>query len=131
VQNYQILCANCVAKTAIMPLFNIHEIPSCNLIEGYDAQFIHTANATYSHVKAKADAVLPTHSHPQEQVSYILDGTFELTVEGVKHVLEPGQVFVIPSNTKHSGLAITDCFILDVFTPLREDYREKGGINLG
>lgn len=114
-----------------MPLFNIHEIPSCNLIEGYDAQFIHTTNATYSHVKAAAGAVLPTHSHPQEQVSYILDGEFELTVAGVKHVLVPGQVFVIPSNTLHSGLAITNCFILDVFTPLREDYREKGGIVLG
>lgn len=113
-----------------MPLFNIHEIPSCKLIEGYDAQFIHTDNATYSHVKAAAGAILPTHAHPQEQVSYILDGTFELTVDGVKHVLAPGQVFVIPSNTMHSGLAITNCFILDVFTPLREDYREKGGINL-
>ena len=130
-QNYQILCANCEAKIATMPLFNIQDIPSCNLIDGYDAQFIHTANATYSHVKAAAGAVLPTHSHPQEQVSYILDGSFELTVEDVKYVLKPGQVFVIPSNTMHSGRAITNCFILDVFTPLREDYREKGGINLG
>lgn len=114
-----------------MPVFNIHEMPSCNLIEGYDAQFIHTANATYSHVKALAGAILPTHAHPQEQVSCILNGIFELTVEGIKYVLEPGQVFVIPSNTMHSGLAITNCFILDVFTPVREDYREKGGIQLG
>lgn len=118
-------------KTCQMPLFNIQDIPSCPLIEGYDAQFIHTAQATYSHVKAAAGAVLPTHAHPQEQVSYILDGQFELTVDGVQHILEPGQVFVIPSNTLHSGLAITNCFILDVFTPVREDYREKGGIQLG
>jgi len=115
----------------VMPLYNIHEIPSCNLIEGYDAQFIHTAKATYSHVKAKAGAVLPKHSHPQEQVSYILDGKFELTVNDIPYELEPGQVFVIPSNALHSGRAITDCFILDVFTPVREDYREKGGIQLG
>ena len=81
-----------------MPLYNIQEIPSCNLIEGYDAQFIHTAQATYSHVKAQAGAVLPTHSHPQEQVSYILEGKFELTVEDVPYELSPGQVFVIPSN---------------------------------
>ena len=114
-----------------MPLYNIHDIPSCNLIEGYDAQFIHTAQATYSHVKAKAGAVLPKHSHPQEQVSYILEGKFELTVENVPYELSPGQVFVIPSNALHSGRAITDCFILDVFTPVREDYREKGGIQLG
>lgn len=114
-----------------MPLYTIDEIPACNLIEGYDAQFIHTARSTYSHVRAIAGAVLPKHSHPHEQVSYILEGEFELTVEDVPYILTPGQVFVIPSNALHSGRAITNCFILDVFTPVREDYREKGGIQLG
>jgi quercetin dioxygenase-like cupin family protein len=71
------------------------------------------------------------HQHPHEQVSYVLEGEFELTVNGVPHRLVPGQVFVIPSNMPHAGLAITDCFILDVFTPVREDYREKGGVVLG
>ena len=113
-----------------MPLFNIADIESKDLIEGYTAQFIHTSNATYSHVRAKAGSVLPTHAHPHEQVSYILDGEFELTVDGVPHRLFPGMVFVIPSNIQHAGLAITDCFVLDVFTPFRADYKEKGGIVL-
>jgi quercetin dioxygenase-like cupin family protein len=111
-----------------MPLYNVNELPKSGLIEGYTAQFIHTASATYSHVSVVAGAHLPLHHHVHEQVSYVLKGEFELTVDGVAHRLVPNQVFVIPSNTPHSGLAITDCFILDVFTPRRADYVEKGGI---
>ena len=113
-----------------MPKFQISDIPSNPLINGYDVQFIHTSSATFSHVKAKAGSVLPLHSHPHVQASYVLEGTFELTVDGEIHLLIPGQVFIIPSNVPHSGLAITNSYILDVFTPVREDYREKGGFIL-
>lgn len=111
-----------------MPKIQLNEIPSKPLIDGYEAQFIHTASATFSHVHAQAGAFLPLHSHPHEQVSYVLKGEFELTVNGQAHHLVPGEVFVIPSNVPHSGLAISDSYILDVFTPVREDYREKGGL---
>lgn len=113
-----------------MPKIQISEIPSKPLIAGYDAQFVHTSSATFSHVRAAAGALLPLHSHPHIQASYVLEGSFELTVDGEPHHLEPGQLFVIPSNAPHSGRAITDCFILDVFTPVREDYREKGGLTI-
>ena len=111
-----------------MPLIQITEIPSKSLLAGYEAQFVHTASATFSHVTVKAGSLLPTHSHPHEQVSYVLEGEFELTVDGVAYKLVPGQLFVIPSNIPHSGMAITDAFILDVFTPVREDYVAKGGV---
>lgn len=108
-------------KNKFMPLYNIEKLPKSGLIEGYTAQFIHTQSATYSHVTVVAGAHLPLHHHVHEQVSYVLSGEFELTVAGEAHRLVAGQVFVIPSNTPHSGLAITDCFLLDVFTPRRED----------
>lgn len=114
-----------------MPLLEINSIPPVELVAGYDAQLVHTPNATYSHVRVKSGSILPLHAHFQEQVSYVLEGKFELTVDGVTHGLTKGQVFVIPSNIPHSGLAITDCFILDVFTPVRADYILKGGRVVG
>jgi len=44
-------------------------------------------------------------------------------VEGVRHQLTTGQVFVIPPDARHSGRALTACRVLDAFAPVREDYK--------
>ncbi len=113
-----------------MPFFQLNEIDSTNIVEGFDAQFIHTPFATYSYIRVKMGAILPLHAHFQEQVTTVISGKFQLTVEEVDYVLESGSVFVIPQDVPHSGYAISDCYILDVFTPFRADYKAKGGIDI-
>lgn len=106
-----------------MPLINLLSIPPKEICPGYSARFIHTDNMTFSYLDVKAGASLPEHSHPHEQVAHVLEGEFQLTLDGEPIRFGPGQVIVIPSNMKHAGLAITDCKLLDVFQPVREDYR--------
>jgi len=106
-----------------MPVISLDTIQPKTIVEGYDARFIHTQSMTLSYIDVKAGALLPAHTHPHEQVSHILEGEFQLTLDGVPVNFGPGTVVVIPSNQVHSGLAITDCKILDVFNPVREDYR--------
>jgi quercetin dioxygenase-like cupin family protein len=53
----------------------------------------------------------------------MIAGELELVVEGVRHQLRPGQVFVIPPDARHSGRALTACRVLDAFAPVREDYK--------
>ena len=104
------------------PLDSWEKLERKTLIAGYQARFIHSATMTFMLVDAAAGAPVPEHHHPHEQVTHLLDGEFELTVGGILHKMKPGDVAVIPSNTPHSALAITDCEIMDVFTPRREDY---------
>jgi quercetin dioxygenase-like cupin family protein len=47
----------------------------------------------------------------------------ELTVGDETYRMIPGQIVTIPSDVPHSGRAITDCEIMDVFCPVREDYK--------
>ena len=61
-------------------------------------------------------AELPEHSHPHEQVMQVIEGEFELTVDGVARRFEAGDLCAIPSDATHSGIALTDCRILDTFS---------------
>ena len=91
---------------------------------GYSGRFIHSEGMTLAYFDIKAGSASPEHAHVHEQVSQVLEGVFQLTVAGEKIVLRPGAVLVIPSNVRHSGLAITDCRLLDIFNPVREDFRK-------
>jgi quercetin dioxygenase-like cupin family protein len=106
-----------------MPRIELSSIEPREIVTGYSARFIHTPNMTFSYLDVKAGSALAEHAHPHEQVAHVLEGEFELTVEGEPMRFGPGTVIVIPSNVRHSGLAVTDCKLLDVFTPVREDYR--------
>lgn len=104
---------------------NLHEwdkLEEKTIIPGYRAKFMHSANMTFVLWDIDARAPLPEHAHPHEQVTHLLEGEFELTINDVTCVMKAGGVAVIPSNARHSGKALTPCRILDAFYPLREDY---------
>ena len=101
----------------------LDEIESRELIPGFKGKFPHTDSMTLVYWDIAAGAKLPEHSHFHEQVVNLLDGEFVLTIEGVRNELKAGDVLVISRNASHHGEAITDCRILDVFQPVREDYR--------
>jgi quercetin dioxygenase-like cupin family protein len=60
-----------------------------------------------------------------EVIVNVIEGTLELTIDKETRTLTGGMAAVIPSNVPHTAKAITDCFVLDVFHPVREDYKAK------
>lgn len=106
-----------------MNTFELSEIVEMDLLPGFHGKFIHTDEMTFIYWQIDAGSVLPEHSHPHEQVVNCFEGEFELTVDGETQVLGPGTVTQIPGGAVHSGRALSDCRILDVFAPVREDYR--------
>lgn len=106
-----------------MQYISLDEIQEKELIPGYHAKFVNSDTMTFAHWRIKANADMPEHSHPNEQVVNILSGEFLLRVENNEYLIKPGIVIVIPAGIPHSGTAITDCKILDVFYPKREEYK--------
>ena len=102
---------------------DFNKVTAKEIIPGFSARFIHTESNTLSLVEVDEGAFLPSHSHVHEQVSHILEGEFELTVNGITKICKKGDIATIRSNEEHSGRAWTYCKILDIFTPVREDYK--------
>ena len=93
------------------------------VLPGLVGKFVHSEKMTFAYWNIKKGSALPAHSHIHEQVINVLEGEFEVTINGTSEILTKGMMATFPSNVIHAGQAITECKILDVFSPIREDYR--------
>ena len=93
------------------------------IMPGFFGRMIHSESMSFVYWDIKEGSPLPEHSHMHEQVANMLEGKFLLVIAGESRELSTGDVAIIPSNAVHSGKALTDCKILDVFCPVREDYK--------
>lgn len=75
----------------------------------------------------QAASVIPGHSHPNEQIGYLISGRLDLTIDGIRHEFSPGDTWCIPGGIRHSAVAVSDVVALEVFTPVREDYLPDAG----
>lgn len=64
-----------------------------------------------------------THSHVHEQISYILEGRFEFTIDGKIYPCKAGDSLYIAPNLVHGAVCLEKGAILDIFTPQREDLK--------
>ncbi|MHA6297248.1 cupin domain-containing protein [Devosia sp. CAU 1758] len=67
-------------------------------------------------------AVGAPHSHPHIQVSYVAEGSFEVTIDGKVEVVRQGGSFIVPTGVVHSVVALEKGRLVDVFTPMRQDF---------
>lgn len=64
------------------------------------------------------------HSHPHEQVVYVVLGRLRVTVAETTFEVAGGDSFVVSGGVEHHAEALEDAVVVDVFTPCREEYRE-------
>ncbi len=67
-------------------------------------------------------AVGALHSHPHTQVSYVAEGSFDVTVDGVTTRLSAGASYIVAPNLVHGVVALEKGLLIDTFTPRRDDF---------
>ena len=76
-----------------------------------------------SYLEMESGAEVPLHNHPHEQGGILLRGRLQLTIGEETRVVEAGSLFLIPPHVPHRAVAIDGpATVLDVFSPVREDY---------
>lgn len=73
----------------------------------------------------KKGAEVPRHSHANEQVTWILEGALQFSIDGREVVVRAGEVLCIPPHMPHAAVALEDTVDVDVFTPPRQDWITK------
>jgi quercetin dioxygenase-like cupin family protein len=70
--------------------------------------------------------VLPRHTHPHEQVGYLVRGRLRLSIGAEVFDARPGDAWCVPGGVEHGAEILEDSIAVEVFSPVREDYLPKG-----
>lgn len=96
--------------------------PVEELTSGIGRQTLHGEHLTVARIFLSAGAIVPSHSHANEQVATVLSGSLRFTVGGDEVVVSGGESIVLPPHVPHGVVALEDSIVLDVFAPRREDW---------
>lgn len=93
------------------------------LLEGVRLKnLVHGAQTHLTQVALDEGAVIPEHQHPHEQTGYMLSGRLRFFGEGGEATVTPGDCWTFASGEAHGAEALQDSVVLELFSPLREDY---------
>ena len=103
-------------------------VPWERLNRKIDRRFIHGDQVMLTQLRLREGAVVPPHSHHNEQLCYVLSGSLRFFVgqDGEEEfVLGPGETLLLPAHLPHEVVALEDTEVLDLFSPPRQDWIDK------
>jgi quercetin dioxygenase-like cupin family protein len=115
----------CDTKLPVMPLYNFKEMPGVQIWDQIKGPIAYSEQVMFGYLHIAAGSDLPSHQHPHEQWSHLIQGEFNFTVGSDTYTMKPGMSVHIPGDTPHSGKALSDCIFLDCFHPVREDWIQR------
>ncbi len=109
-----------------MSFFRESDLETKQILEGISLRAVSGEKTMMTLFEFEPNAIIPSHKHPHEQITYIIEGEMEVTVEGETRVLKKGDGVVILSNQEHSAKVMNKpTKAVDAWYPIRKDY--KGG----
>jgi len=88
-------------------------------------RYISGERVTIARFELAAGGIVPRHAHDQEQFTTVLSGRLKFVVDGQEIVVGPGEVAQIPGWVEHEVHVLEDAVVIDVFSPVRQDWIDK------
>ena len=101
------------------------DLPRERLNSHLERRIVTGTNMMITHIYLKKGGVVPRHSHPNEQITYVLDGALKFLLgenQDQEVIVRAGEVLTIPPQLPHSAEALEDTLDVDIFNPPREDW---------
>lgn len=95
----------------------IEKLPGLNI-----KTLVHGEKTSFTEMILKKGTLVPLHKHFHEQTGYMVKGKLLFNINGEEILAEAGDSWNIASNIEHSAEAIEDTLLIEVFSPVREDY---------
>ena len=96
---------------------------SRQLLDGISlTTLVHGDKTLMGKFKIAKGSAIPTHSHPHEQTGIMISGKLRFIVDGEIKDVEAGDSWCLPGGVEHSAEALDDAVVIEVFSPVREDY---------
>ena len=106
-----------------MPFHRFPDIPQRDAFPGVRGRYVHSERMTAGEVSLDANVEVPPHRHPHEQITIVLSGRLAFTIGEETREVGPGDVVVIPGGVTHGVKTSDACILLDLFSPVRENFR--------
>jgi len=102
------------------------DIPLTELVPGSLSHLVAGKNALLSFLTMKAGSIFELHSHPHEQIMIVIEGYCDEVIKDKIYRVEKGDVIYLPPNVEHGAfIREVDCKAIDIFSPVRDDYKQK------
>jgi quercetin dioxygenase-like cupin family protein len=104
--------------------FSEQELAVKRVLDGVTLRAVSGEKTMMTFFDFAPDAVIPPHRHPHEQITYVMEGEMEFTLEGETRILKAGEGAVIPPDQEHGARVLSGpARAVDAWYPIREDYR--------
>jgi quercetin dioxygenase-like cupin family protein len=98
------------------------DVPAEQITPTISRRYISGDRVTVARFELARGGVVPAHAHENEQVSFVVSGALQFLVEGQTVVVRGGEVLQIPANVRHEVEVLEDALVVDVFSPVRQDW---------
>jgi len=106
-----------------MTFFDSRQLAAVNPAPGIIRSTVCLDNVMLTFFDFEAGAIVPEHQHPNEQITLILEGKMEFTLDGQTRTLQSGEGVTIPPNVRHGAHILEHpTRAVDAWHPVREDY---------